>query len=217
MFERSGRNEGFFILLVIGMLAVSFQEYPGGTIAVVAVPLAVFIAIKIAGKVIQRKRIQREREEEIENCRRENEKKEQEKQQKLLKQSELVERYKSSDQLVAILNYLCGVNENRKLPDTIKIDNEGILATRNGQSTYYSFVHHRIPVLPYAGGFGKGDFERYIVRPQVAMAEAINYRLSNEYEISDNANRTFKEYEDGITTFYASNYVIMKLKPKYTF
>lgn len=208
---------GIVILLFVGFMVFLFIEAPGIAVTIIVVPVAIIITVKIVKKSIQNKRRERIAAEDTERrLRAEREAAALEK-QKLLAQQNLVERYKNSDQLVVMLNFLCGIGNARKLPDTIRIDDEGVLATCNGQSTYYNFIHHRLPTLQCARECGTCDYERYILRPQVAMAEAINSLLSYEYDISDNAKRTFKESEDGITWFYASDHVIMKLKPRYSF
>lgn len=207
---------GIVFLLILGGIVTFFIVAPGIALTIVIVVITVIIAKKVVRRK-REKRIEVERREQWLRAQREEQAL---KEQKLFEQRNLLNTYKNSNQLILMLNSLCGTGNGRKLPDTIRIDNEGVTATCDGVSTSYSFIHHRLPKLPYADGSGTDTFEeyvQYIVRPQVAMAEAINSLLSYEYDICDKAKRWHNEFDGKVTFFYASDYVIMTLKPKYSF
>lgn len=210
---------GIVILLFVGFMVFLFIEAPGIAVTIIVVPVAIIITVITIKNIIQKKK-QSRTEAGKEKKRNDEIRKEAElKRQKILAQQSLVKKYKSSEQLAYAMDYLCGAEAARRLPDTIRIDNEGIVATSNGQRISFNFVQHRLPKLPVVSEGGTCYYEQYIIRPQVAIAEAINNLLSYEYDIRDNAKTTYTKYDDEekFTWRYVSDYVIMTLKPKYSF
>ena len=63
-----------------------------------------------------------------------------------------------------------------------------------------------------------GDYE-LLLRPQVALGNAINRELGGEYDVSDEAVRRSEQHahSDGEIFFlfhYTSDHVLLRLKPK---
>lgn len=128
------------------------------------------------------------------------------------KETDLAAQYAASSLLTEILDYLC---ENKALPEEFTIRNHSIQSISDGIPRTYDFTVNRVPHLESARGHGTNDVEQYLVRPQFAMARAINYKLNNEYDISDHANRTHEWIDSG--TFYntyESNFVQLRLKAR---
>lgn len=82
----------------------------------------------------------------------------------------------------------------------------------------YDFLSNRVPLFKTIwASIGDNPVEEVLVRPQVAMAEAINYLMDNNYNIYDKAKWTSQkvQHDDTHCTYlyhYESNYVLMQLK-----
>lgn len=136
----------------------------------------------------------------------------------LLEQKRLVNEYANSDLVKHILNYICNGNYKSYRPREIIITHENIKSDISGKITIYDFISNRVPVFKQVSScIDKENPETHLIRPQVAMAEAINIIMEHEYEIIDNAERIYKEIcynsdERGLLIIYKSNYVVMRLK-----
>lgn len=144
-----------------------------------------------------------------------------EKQAALQAQREWVEYYANSAVIQEILEYLCDGDMQRNLPYEIRISDEAIRAKGAGWSKEYNFMTNRLPCLTPVIETGTDDYEQYLVRPQVAMAEAINCLMENQYSIADKADRILNQHgsDDDLyfSTTYRSNYVLMTLIPTRNF
>lgn len=132
--------------------------------------------------------------------------------QRLMPQRNLIKKYGSSHLLPEILQALHV--DRRQLPEEITIYDDRIQATTNGQTRSYRFAEHRVPFLTSVEVEDRAEeFTEDFLRPQVAMAEAINQLLGKEYDIMDNAIRD----RDNFWIRYKSNYVLMRLKATKSF
>lgn len=141
----------------------------------------------------------------------------QEHQKKLQPQIDLFNRYANSPLLQTILSDL--EIGRTCLPEEIAIYDDRIQATVVGQCRTYGFAVHRVPFLePAYESCNLNDFQLdYVLRPQIAMADAINYLLGDEYDIIDKASFSSEEchHSDGESYYwrtYKSNYVILRRK-----
>lgn len=128
-------------------------------------------------------------------------------------QQRLVSQYKNSELMRQILNYICDGNYNVNKPREIIIYHDSILADMSQKKIVYDFVLNRVPVFTPIHFFSASE-NQFIVKPQVAMAEAINILMGNEYEITDQGRFDYKWSERGtfLSYSYSSNYVQMRLK-----
>jgi len=101
-------------------------------------------------------------------------------------------------------------------PEEIVITNTYISGKSQGKSFTYDFaangVHSFNAVYQTIDSISE---EKYIIRPQMAMAEALNYLFNNKYIIEDHADRqhyTNTSYEETHHwVAYKSNHVKMVL------
>ena len=131
-----------------------------------------------------------------------------------VEQQRLVNQYVNSDLMKQILNYICNGNYRIYKPREIIINHDDIRGDVSGRIITYDFVSNRVPVFKPIGkacSVEKDLFEDF-VRPQVAMAEAINMIMGNEYEIYDRGDIKYKVQGDDGFMIYSSNYVQMRLK-----
>lgn len=128
-------------------------------------------------------------------------------------QQRLVNQYANSELMIYILNYVCDGNYQIYRPREIIINHENIIADVSGKRIIFDFVSNRVPAFTPIHYFSTEE-SGFIVKPQVAMANAINMLMGNEYEITDQGRYDYNWSERG--TFrsynYSSNYVRMRLK-----
>lgn len=143
---------------------------------------------------------------------------EQKRQENLQQQKALVEKYKNSPITAEILKCICGPSTADCPPTQIIIYNNRIQGKTGQTITTYNFAQHRVQSLENVWGHvNKIEDLKYVVRPQIALAEAINALLSNQYKIFDGDNISYRqcEHSDGdVSTYisYSSDHVTMVLK-----
>lgn len=125
------------------------------------------------------------------------------------KQQELVNRYASGDLLREVL---AEISADGQRPHEIRIYNNRIEGFRAGRTTVYDFAEHQVYNLEDAFAPGR-EWEELLVKPQMAMAEAINRLMDGQYEVFDKADREVRIISSTCTNMtYRANYVQMKLK-----
>lgn len=140
------------------------------------------------------------------------------KQDLLKQQQDLVEKYKNSPVTIEMLRVICGGFPPVHFPTKITIFNNYVQSETSTQKRTYDFAQHRIHSLEWVFKIvHKREDLKYVVKPQIAMAQAINALLSNKYQVSDYAkeNMNFKTDSDGdsyTTITYESDHVVMVLK-----
>ena len=94
----------------------------------------------------------------------------------------------------------------------------------NGVIRTYDFYVNRVETFAsvYESATGHAVEERLLLRPQVALASAINRRLESEYELFDKAKRSQERflYSDGEVGYlynYTSDHVRLVLKSNNSF
>lgn len=137
-------------------------------------------------------------------------------------QQALVIRYYNSPLFKEIIDTVCRDNRSADLPSQIIIEDNGVKGVFAGSVREYDFISHRVPLLEHASCMidrcGAASpyvaSEECIVRPQLAMAEAINCILGDEYTIEDRPKRLL--LESGKLSYDASQ-VVMQLKATKSF
>lgn len=178
--------------------------------------------LNLLDKFTERRKRRREEEEAAAKAEREriavvSRKKEAEKKQK----SE-TKRYIQSDLLQEILNALCDGDTAHNFPAEITIYDRYIQAVLHGRTIVYDFVENRIPLLePVYEILDRSENWDDIYRPMIAVADAINYLLGEQYGITDFSQKLKPCYRDGFfvgnDSVYESDHVLMRLKPQRNF
>lgn len=189
------------------------------------IALALFVAYKILRHCLREARARRKykaaRAQREEKERKEKEAEKQRKESGRQAHWELTAKYAKSSLLKEIVDEVCVSRD--QLPEEFAIYDDRVQATTNGKIQTYSFSVHRVPFLEqvfYTGN--SGDFSDYFVRPQVALAEAINNMFGNQYALTDRADihREVVHHTYGDDSYYCtyqSNYVLMRLKATKSF
>lgn len=112
--------------------------------------------------------------------------------------------------LKTILNTICGGDYRRSKPNEIRIYDDRVEGIYVDHTYKFDFTINRVPHLEAASSIGGEDCEEFVLRPQIALANAINSITGGEYEITDCA---FHNYFDDGDYSYHSCYVCMHLKP----
>lgn len=186
-------------------------------IFIVLTVVAIVIYIKVANKIQREEDIKRVQRDEAVKRQIEENKERNKREEAVLKQNQLVKKFTSSPLTREIIRTVS--NGTGRKPEEILIYNDRILGRTNGAVRTYDFRVNRVPLFTSAIKYG-GEFidERILVRPQVAMAEAINCIMGGEYDINDMAKRShdMRTDRDGdirVIHGYTSDYVLMRLKP----
>lgn len=144
-----------------------------------------------------------------------------EKQAALARQKELEDKYANSPLTREIIQTIRGGSNN--LPEEIVVYDDRVTGRTNGVTRTYDFIANRVATLQrvYNCMLHYGDYE-LLLRPQVALGNAINRVLGGEYDVSDEAVRQSEQHahSDGEIFFlfhYTSDHVLLRLKPKTDF
>lgn len=147
------------------------------------------------------------------------EQEEQEKKQKQREEHLALENKFASSSLTREIIRAISDGTGRK-PEEILIYNDHVSGITNGATRTFAFAANRVEKFESAIKFQSDEMidERDIVRPQVALATAINRIMGNEYDIIDRAKRSAerKSFSDGDTYMqysYMDEHVSMVLKP----
>ena len=144
-------------------------------------------------------------------------------QQKLEKQKQLVQQYTNSSLTKQMLNIICKGNPQKYLPSEILIYNNRIQGVHGAEICSFDFAANRVQPLAHAHAFSRNyDDIHCLIKPQIAMAEAINTLLGNNYNIEDYADeqldfRTDSFGDEYHTYSYTSNHVKMIIKSTRSF
>lgn len=128
-----------------------------------------------------------------------------------LRQQRLYEKYLNSPLLIRILNTISGGDYQLSKPHEINIYDYYVEGLCADGTHIFDFNVNRVEHLEHVGSPGfRRNCEEYLVRPQVALADAINTAMGGEYNVNDCAMRSYDDDFDGY--FYSSDHVCMKLK-----
>lgn len=145
-------------------------------------------------------------------------KEKEERQDALARQKALEDKYFNSPLTREIIQTIRGGSNN--LPEEIVVYDDRVTGRTNGVTRTYDFIANRVATLQrvYNCMLHYGDYE-LLLRPQVALGNAINRVLGGEYDVSDEAvrRRAQHAHSDGEIYFlfhYTSDHVLLRLKPK---
>lgn len=138
------------------------------------------------------------------------------KQESLARQKSLEDKYFNSPVTRQIIDAIS--DGTGRLPEEITIYDDCVTGCTNGQMRTFGFAINRVPVLDqvYKCMVESGE-EEQLLRPQVALGNAINHILNGQYDVSDKAIRRLEQrsYSDGEIYFlhhYTSDHVLLRLK-----
>ena len=141
-----------------------------------------------------------------------------EKQAALARQKELEDKYVNSPLTREIIQTIRGGSND--LPEEIVVYDDRVIGRTNGVTRTYDFIANRVATLErvYSCMSEYGNYE-LLLRPQVALGNAINRVLGGEYDVSDEAVRRSEQHAhpDGeiyVWYHYTSDHVLLRLKPK---
>ena len=145
-------------------------------------------------------------------------KEKEERQDALARQKSLEDKFFNSPLTREIIQTIRGGSNN--LPEEIVVYDDRVTGRTNGVTRTYDFIANRVATLQrvYNCMLHYGDYE-LLLRPQVALGNAINRVLGGEYDVSDEAVRRREQHahSDGEIYFlfhYTSDHVLLRLKPK---
>lgn len=137
---------------------------------------------------------------------------------KRAEQRSLEDKYADSPLTREIIQTIRGGSND--LPEEIVVYDDRVTGRTNGVTRTYDFIANRVATLQrvYDCMQHYGDYE-FLLRPQVALGNAINRVLGGEYDVSDEAVRQSEQHahSDGEIFFlfhYTSDHVLLRLKPK---
>lgn len=209
-----------FILILIILTAIGvwcFVNGFGSAGMLFILPALITVVIKIMRALIENEKYEDSRRA-WEEARQKELDEEKRKDDAVKQQKELTEQYRNGPLIGDVLKVICGGNSRKNTPERIIIENSRIQGILNGQTLTYDFPINRVSALPLVIRTVDSREElEYVVRPQIAMANAINSLLGSKYEIYDNAEEkdNFQTDIDGDfyrTITYVSDHVVMVLK-----
>lgn len=145
-------------------------------------------------------------------------KEKEERQDALARQKSLEDKFFNSPLTREIIQTIRGGSND--LPEEIVVYDDRVTGRTNGVTRTYDFIVNRVATLErvYSCMSEYGNYE-LLLRPQVALGNAINRVLGGEYDVSDEPIRQSEQHShsDGEVYFffhYTSDHVLLRLKPK---
>lgn len=194
-------------------------------IGLLVVGVAVYFIIRILKKFadwVNWRQYKREQEEaatrEAQRVANEREERKRARTENAKKQKLETMRYIQSDLLREILNVLCDGDTAHNFPTEIMIYAQRIQAVRRGRTIVYDFVENRVPFLKSECKILRdGETWNDIYRPMVAIADAINRLMGEQYSVVDYSQK-LEQYSDGdFYSVYNPDHVLMQLKSQRSF
>lgn len=137
---------------------------------------------------------------------------------KRAEQRSLEDKYANSPLTREIIQTIRGGSND--LPEEIVVYDDHVTGRTNGVTRTYDFIANRVEPFKrvYDAEWNSKHYE-LLLRPQVALGNAINRVLGGEYSVSDEAKRQSEVHtdcDDEIHTLfqYTSDHVLLRLKPK---
>lgn len=217
--ERNGFWHFVFWLLTAGALFWVGWKVTDGNVIISVILAAVLFALIVAARAMIEKN-KRMRQEKLYQEQREDEKRREDakKQAALERQKELEDKYANSPLTREIIQTIRGGSND--LPEEIVVYDDRVTGCTNGVTRTYGFIANRVESLKRVFD-AEWDPKHYelLLRPQVALGNAINRILGGEYDVSDEAIRQSEVHtdcDDEIHTLfqYTSDHVLLRLKPK---
>lgn len=137
--------------------------------------------------------------------------------QKMKPQRDLILRYTKSELTQQVIQVICDGNPGLCMPEEITIRDDSIQSRLGNKLLCYDFAANRVHNFTHVHEYCRPPEEKeFVVKPQMAMAEAINSLLGGKYSILDRAKIDHSSFQDidgdlHYTCTYISDHVIMKL------
>ena len=212
------------IMAVLGVLIIILMAVLGVLIIILGIPelgiqlllaAVITIVLKITTAIQDKKR----KEDIAKKKKKEKLSEERRKQALLNQQNNLINQYKNSPLVKDVVNTISrGMPSNA--PEEIVITNNWIRGSRQGEVFTYDFTANRVHAFETVFIVTHNDIEdelKYVARPQIAMAEALNSFFDNKFIIFDRAKQTYDIDTDSdgdtyTTETYTSDHVKMVLE-----
>lgn len=139
-----------------------------------------------------------------------------EKQAALARQKELEDKYADSPLTREIIRTIRGGSND--LPEEIVVYDDHVTGRTNGVTRTYDFIANRVPIFDQVYECKVESIKKEpLLRPQVALGNAINRILNGQYDVSDKAICRLERgsHSDGEIYFiehYTSDHVLLRLK-----
>lgn len=139
-----------------------------------------------------------------------------EKQAALARQKELEDKYADSPLTREIIQTIRGGAND--LPEEIVVYDDRVTGRTNGVTRTYDFIANRVPIFDQVYECKVESIKKEpLLRPQVALGNAINRILNGQYDVSDKAICRLERgsHSDGEIYFiehYTSDHVLLRLK-----
>lgn len=213
--EREGFWKFFFWLLTAGALFWVGWKVTDGNGLVSVILAAVYLVWIIVAEPIKHKRQEKRNQARLKEEKRKEDAK---KQAALERQKELEDKFVNSPLTREIIQTIRGGAND--LPEEIVVYDDRVTGRTNGVTRTYDFIANRVEPFKrvYDAEWNSKHYE-LLLRPQVALGNAINRVLGGEYDVSDEAVRQSEVHtdcDDEIHTLfqYTSDHVLLRLKPK---
>lgn len=143
-------------------------------------------------------------------------KEKEERQDALARQKSLEDKFFNSPLTREIIQTIRGGSNN--LPEEIVVYDDRVTGRTNGQMRTFDFAANRVPFLEeaYVCTYKRDEVD-FLLKPQIALGNAINRILNGQYEIHDEAKykvitRTDSDGEFHHLYEYISDHVLLRLK-----
>ena len=173
--------------------------------------LSIFIAPLQKSQMIK----DREREQAEARAKAREEKLEQKK-EALARQKALEDKYFNSPLTRRIIDTIS--DGTGQLPEEITVYDDRVTGCTNGQMRNFGFAANRVPVFDQVHKcMAESGEEELLLRPQVALGNAINRILNGQYDVSDKAIRRHEQMGRSdvyiyFFHYYTSDHVLLRLK-----
>lgn len=157
----------------------------------------------------------REREQAEARAKAREEKLEQKK-EALARQKALEDKYFNSPLTRRIIDTIS--DGTGQLLEEITVYDDRVTGCTNGQMRNFGFAANRVPVFDQVHKcMAESGEEELLLRPQVALGNAINRILNGQYDVSDKAIRRHEQMGRSdvyiyFFHYYTSNHVLLRLK-----
>ena len=143
-------------------------------------------------------------------------KEKEERQDALARQKSLEDKFFNSPLTREIIQTIRGGSNN--LPEEIVVYDDRVTGRTNGQMRTFDFAANRVPFLEeaYVCTYKRDEVD-FLLKPQIALGNAINRILNGQYEIHDEAKYKVITSTDSDGEFhhlyeYISDHVLLRLK-----
>lgn len=211
--EREGFWKFFFWLLTAGALFWVGWKVTDGNGLVSVILAAVYLVWIIVAEPIKHKQQEKRNQARLKEEKRKEDAK---KQAALARQKELEDKYFNSPLTRQIIDAISDCTG--QLPEEITVYDDRVTGRTNGQMRTFDFAANRVPIFDQVYECKAESIkEELLLRPQVALGNAINRILNGQYDVSDKAIRRSEQrsFSDGEIFFlhhYTSDHVLLRLK-----